>query len=40
MIRLNNEAFAHQAELMEEQRKRIEEQQRILQLFLGNKAFD
>lgn len=37
MARLNNQALTHQAELLEEQRKRIEEQQRILQLFLGNK---
>jgi hypothetical protein len=36
IIRLNQQAFARQAELIEEQRKRIEEQQRIIQLFKEN----
>jgi len=34
IIRLNNQALARQAGLMEEQRERIEEQQRIIQLFV------
>jgi hypothetical protein len=36
IIRLNQQAYARQAELIEEQRKRIEEQQRIIQLFMEN----
>jgi hypothetical protein len=36
IIRLNQQAFAQLAELIREQRKHIEEQQRIIQLFMEN----
>lgn len=36
IIKLNQQAFARQTELIEEQRKHIEEQQRIIQLFMEN----
>jgi hypothetical protein len=36
IIKLNHQAFARLTELMNEQRRHIEEQQRIIQIFLGN----